>query len=159
MGGAAKYNRPYPNWATKSWAVKRAFRFPVPDLSKGRRPHKRFRASQATQRRSDLVSYLPPRAGWIHQEACNLKAEALFPISTGSESLHSIILSARRARPGGTSRPMALAVFRLTTSSNRVGCSIGMSAGLVPTPRFLRARRQRPGSDDTGENRDEFPPG
>ena len=33
---------------------------------------------------------------------------------------------------GGTVRPSALAVLRLTTSSNVVGCSTGRSAGLVP---------------------------
>ena len=40
---------------------------------------------------------------------------------------------------GGTSRPSALAVIRLTTRSNLVGCSTGMSAGFVPP-------LQRPGS-------------
>ena len=40
----------------------------------------------------------------------------------------------RRAaeRPPESSRPIALAVFRLTTSSNLVGCSTGMSAGFAP---------------------------
>src|SRR5262245_61200870 len=33
---------------------------------------------------------------------------------------------------GGTSRPSALAVTRLTTRSNLVGCSTGMSAGFAP---------------------------
>ena len=32
----------------------------------------------------------------------------------------------------GTVRPSDFAVFRLTTNSNRVGCSIGRSAGLAP---------------------------
>ena len=40
----------------------------------------------------------------------------------------------RRAAAGtrGTSRPSAFAVRRLITSSNLVGCSTGMSAGLAP---------------------------
>src|SRR5262249_53310061 len=36
--------------------------------------------------------------------------------------LHSITLSARRTSPAGTSCPIALAVLRLMTSSNLVGC-------------------------------------
>src|SRR5262245_11021800 len=45
---------------------------------------------------------------------------------------HSITSSARASRVGGTSRPSALAVLRLITSSNFVGCSTGRSAGLAP---------------------------
>ena len=45
---------------------------------------------------------------------------------------HSITSSARARSEGGTSRPSALAVFRLMTSSNLVGCSIGSSDGLAP---------------------------
>src|SRR5262249_19767041 len=45
---------------------------------------------------------------------------------------HSITSSARARRVDGTSRPSDLAVLRLTTSSNLVGCSTGNSAGLVP---------------------------
>ena len=43
---------------------------------------------------------------------------------------YSITSSARASRVGGTSRPSALAVFRLSTNSNFVGCSTGKSAGL-----------------------------
>src|SRR5262249_25580708 len=45
---------------------------------------------------------------------------------------HSITSSARGSRVGGISRPSALAVDRLMTSSNFVGCSTGISAGFVP---------------------------
>src|SRR5215470_13467696 len=45
---------------------------------------------------------------------------------------HSITRSARANRGGGTVRPRALAVLRLMTSSNLVGCSTGSSAGLAP---------------------------
>src|SRR5262245_51316858 len=38
---------------------------------------------------------------------------------------HSITSSARASSVGGTSRPSALAVLRLISSSNLVGCSIG----------------------------------
>ena len=45
---------------------------------------------------------------------------------------YSITLSARTNNASGTVTPIALAVFRLITSSNLVGCSTGMSAGLTP---------------------------
>src|SRR5437763_4547250 len=47
-------------------------------------------------------------------------------------SRHSITSSARCCRNQGTSRPSALAVLRLITSSNFVGCSTGISAGFPP---------------------------
>src|SRR6476659_2383708 len=45
---------------------------------------------------------------------------------------HSITSSARPSSIGGTSMPSALAVLRLITNSNLVGCSTGRSAGLTP---------------------------
>src|SRR5262245_65140895 len=45
---------------------------------------------------------------------------------------HSITSSAMASSDGGTSRPSALAVLRLMTSSNLVGCWTGMSAGFAP---------------------------
>ena len=45
---------------------------------------------------------------------------------------YSITLSARATNVAGTVMPSALAVLRLITSSNLVGCSIGISATLVP---------------------------
>src|SRR5262249_42822439 len=46
--------------------------------------------------------------------------------------LHSITSSARASNADGTVRPSALAVTRLMTRSNLVGCSTGMSAGFAP---------------------------
>src|SRR5215475_10755547 len=46
--------------------------------------------------------------------------------------LHSITLSARARNAGGTVKPSALAVLRLMTNSNMVGCSTGRSAGSAP---------------------------
>jgi hypothetical protein len=40
--------------------------------------------------------------------------------------------SARASSVGGTSRRSALAVVRLMTRSNLVGCSTGMSLGFAP---------------------------
>src|SRR5262245_1793569 len=45
---------------------------------------------------------------------------------------HSITSSASARSIGGTSRPSVLAVLRLITSSNFVGCSTGMSPGFSP---------------------------
>src|SRR5262249_32527844 len=45
---------------------------------------------------------------------------------------HSITSSARSRKGSGTLNPIALAVLRLTTSSNLTGCSTGRSAGLAP---------------------------
>src|SRR6516165_2783858 len=45
---------------------------------------------------------------------------------------HSITSSARASSVGGISRPSALAVFRLITSSNLAGCWTGRSAGFAP---------------------------
>src|SRR5258707_15272130 len=45
---------------------------------------------------------------------------------------HSITSSARASTVGGTSRPSAFAVIRLSARSNLVGCSTGISAGFAP---------------------------
>src|SRR5262249_40671091 len=47
-------------------------------------------------------------------------------------TLHSITSSAMASTFDGTVIPSALAVVRLMTSSNLVGCSTGMSPGFVP---------------------------
>src|SRR5947209_11547730 len=47
-------------------------------------------------------------------------------------SPHSMTSSARASSDGGTVSPSALAVLRLITSSNLVGCCTGKSAGLSP---------------------------
>src|SRR5258706_11409009 len=48
------------------------------------------------------------------------------------QQTYSITSSARRSNEVGTERPSALAVLRLITSSNLVGCSTGRSEGLAP---------------------------
>src|SRR6267142_5255889 len=62
---------------------------------------------------------------------------------------HSITSSARASSVGGTVSPRALAVLRLMTSSNFVGCTTGRSAGLAPfrirSTRYA-ARRNRSAS-------------
>src|SRR5262245_58924544 len=44
---------------------------------------------------------------------------------------HSMTWSARASSDGGIVRPRTLAVLRLITSSNLVGCSMGRSVGLA----------------------------
>src|SRR5713226_5119501 len=51
---------------------------------------------------------------------------------SGSREPYSITSSARASSEGGTVSPRALAVFRLMTSSNLVGCITGKSAGFSP---------------------------
>jgi hypothetical protein len=50
---------------------------------------------------------------------------------TSAGRLSSITSSARASSGGGTSRPSALAVLRLMTSSNLVGSITGRSAGFA----------------------------
>jgi len=52
--------------------------------------------------------------------------------ANGISHLYSIASSARTSIEGSTVRPSALAVFKLMTSSNLVGCSTGRSAVLAP---------------------------
>ena len=49
-----------------------------------------------------------------------------------TQHCHLMTLSARASTFGGIVRPICLAVFRLITNSNFVGCSTGRSAGLAP---------------------------
>jgi hypothetical protein len=50
--------------------------------------------------------------------------------------LYSITVSARPSSVGGIVRPIDFAVLRLITSSNVVGCSIGISLGFAPAAIF-----------------------
>ena len=57
---------------------------------------------------------------------------------------HSITWSARSSNDRGIDKPSALAVLRLITNSNLVGCSTGSSAGLAPLSilsTYVAARR------------------
>ena len=79
----------------------------------------------------------PPRIA-DHRHRLLLRAQPRAPPSSrrpaGDElaAVHSMTSSARARIDGGTVRPSALAVLRLTTSSNVVGCWTGRSAGLAP---------------------------
>ena len=92
-------------------------------------PHlPRFRALALFGRRpSERVDGLVmPASENLHMNGTSCTA------ANGKRHPYSITSSARTSNEGGTVRPSALAVFRLITSSNLVGCSTGRSAGLVP---------------------------
>jgi hypothetical protein len=57
---------------------------------------------------------------------------ALAGVMGQHRDVYSITLSARANNASGTMTPSALAVLRLITSSNFVGCWTGMSATLMP---------------------------
>src|SRR5262245_61830069 len=63
-----------------------------------------------------------------HRPSCHRPAEQRDELA----AFHSMTSSARASRVGGTSRPRALAVLRLITSSYLVGCCTGRSAGFSP---------------------------
>src|SRR6266446_5428390 len=61
---------------------------------------------------------------------------------------HSITSSAVASSEGGTVRPSAVAVVKLMTRSNLVGCSTGISAGFAPRrilSTYSAARRNKSG--------------
>jgi hypothetical protein len=53
---------------------------------------------------------------------------------------YSITLSARSRNDSGMVKPSVFAVLRLTTSSNLVGCSTGISAGFTPRSSLTNCR-------------------
>src|SRR5215467_13562839 len=63
-------------------------------------------------------------------------------------TLHSITSSATKRKSRVIVSPSSLAVFRLMTNSNLVGCSTGKSAGLAPLrilSTYVAVRRNRSG--------------
>ena len=70
-----------------------------------------------------LMSGLPPPA--------EVRALTLL-LFFETERRHSTTSSPRRRMEGGMVRPRALAVFKLTPSSNLMGCCTGSSAGFAP---------------------------
>jgi hypothetical protein len=63
---------------------------------------------------------------------CECQQRAKFGRTHRSIGDYSITSSARTRIGGEIAIPIALAVFRLTTSSNLVGCSTGKSPGFAP---------------------------
>src|SRR5689334_20368578 len=67
----------------------------------------------------------------IYESSFNVSADVLSS-TTDFQRSHLITLSARASTLGGIVKPICLAVFKLITSSNFVGCSMGRSAALAP---------------------------
>src|SRR5262249_41015757 len=71
--------------------------------------------------------------GWLLFAAVSIRQQFGTQMPQGGHPPHHSITSSARARiPGGNVSPIALAVLRLTATSNLTGCSTGRSAGLVP---------------------------
>ena len=87
----------------------------------------RFRRSAPSSliRRQTSPAFAPKRT---------LVADMQCPLSANGRHrvIHSITSSARASSIGGTSIPSAFAVLALMMRRNRVGCSIGRSAGFTP---------------------------
>jgi hypothetical protein len=86
-----------------------------------------FDVAQATAMARERVACGPPAL--IDLRGQRGAAATSFSRVTPS---HSITSSARASSVGGTSRPSALAVFRLMTNSYLVGACTGRSAGFPP---------------------------
>ena len=81
-------------------------------------------------------------------DMCDAKTNVRFVPIADIRATYSITSSAVACSVGGMSRPSALAVFRLIINSNFVGCSTGMSPGLVPRKilsTYPAARRNKSG--------------
>ena len=89
------------------------------------------------------MSALPPIA-----DMCGALADVRFVPIADIGRLYSITSFARSRNASGIVKPSALAVVRLTTRSNLVGCSTGRSAGFAPCrilSTYSAARRNRSG--------------
>src|SRR5260370_1175262 len=82
---------------------------------------RRFAAEKSDHRQRRLLRPRRERPRGRAAEQCDERA-----------AVHSITSSARAMNVGVSSSPSAIAVLRLTASSNLTGCSTGRSAGLVP---------------------------
>src|SRR5262245_56527348 len=71
------------------------------------------------------------KSGWLRKRQRVFYSQALLPIQNPKRD-YLITLSARTSTFGGIVRPICLAVLRLITNSNFVGCSTGKSEGLAP---------------------------
>src|SRR5712691_554009 len=69
---------------------------------------------------------------WLRRDHSRRHQDAKGEHDDERQNFHWSTSSAWKRSVGGIGRPRALAVFRLITSSNLVGCSTGRSAGFVP---------------------------
>src|SRR5438067_13292048 len=104
-------------------------------------PHDRIRSNVGHKQASPVFCACPVLIlgvlTWLGSPADGTPAYFQFRIaSNGGPYLrserHSMTLSARTRMVCGTVNPSFLALLRLSTSSNFVGCSMGNSAGFAP---------------------------
>jgi hypothetical protein len=104
-------------------------------MRRRRSRHVRFcRLGVQTRPSGDVrcTTALPPKAE-VHPRSCYVAFVPQGDICSAARNpVYSITSSARASSDGGTSRPSTLAVVKLMTRSNLVGCSTGMSAGFAP---------------------------
>jgi hypothetical protein len=81
--------------------------------------------------RGYVFRFAPESGHRALQSACLFRAKNRLMHHSISK-LHSITLSARLRSNEGTERFSNWAVLRLMTSSKLLGCSTGISAGLIP---------------------------
>src|SRR5262249_23371592 len=127
-------------WAMAQLGLTQLTEEGVDGLRRGRRTQRLVAEQEELQCIHDVLSQTSrPHAPGNFD---NSPASAAFgkpPVSLvpdpGAPQTYWITSSARRSREGGIVIPSALAVLRLMTSSNCVGCSTGRSAALVPLSR------------------------
>jgi len=91
----------------------------------------RFGSKADILHRSADVRFTPKSRHWNSVAECPLCAKSGH-MQCSKFGAYSITSSAATCRVCGTVRPSALAVLRLITKSNLIGCSTGRSAGRVP---------------------------
>ncbi len=119
-----------------------------------------FRIPESQHLPYPRIAASPPSESGIRNADCGIPTSVLYPISVSPcprvalpppprpPAVHWITWSARMRMVWGNVIPRALAVFVLITSSNRIGCSTGRSAGLAPfriLSTKVAARRHRSG--------------
>ena len=123
---------------TQGIGVRRRDRQPrsVPSAPGRPNPARHRRGRPALERGPARARDPEPVSGW--RGLVGVADELTVRLVIGDEGLHVcrerhwITWSARCSNDDGMVSPSALAVLRLMTSSNFVGCSIGRSAGLAP---------------------------
>jgi hypothetical protein len=108
------------------------FSFDVPQLAQS--PTKCIDADRVTGSRPTAEKSYPRDFGWLLRSGREWRTEngSARDGDERSPIHHSITRSARSSSDCGIVRPRALAVFKLMTNSNLLGCSIGRSPGFAP---------------------------
>ena len=115
----------------------------------GGRYLRRVIRTRAFRRQRNPMSAMPPIATKELQRRNSTRWAMTGLMQYSKWHRYSITSSARASKDSGMVSPSALAVFRLTTRSNLVGASTGMSSGLMP---WRTLTRQLPTAGRSGED-------